>query len=313
LTTRTHGFKGPISSLRVWAEPTVGVDGMTLSVSNLEMDIAQACNLHCFGCCHYSNYGLKGVIPFDQGREWIAAWVGRLNPRAFSLLGGEPALNPDLIRYIAFAAEVWPEAQRTVVSNGMYLHRHENLFPVLKATGTRLEVSIHSHDDPVYTARSGGPIATLKEQAAAHGVVMTTRDAKTLFHVTYRGYGPTMRPFEDEDPRRSWEVCQNKRCITLWQGRLWKCPPIAFLRLVLERHDLTGCAAWQPYLEYQGVPPTAGDAAISRVFAQTEEDICGMCPARFNLIKKTNVTDPFKFGDPLPFEVIRGPAPEKTA
>ncbi len=283
---------------------------MTLSVSNLEMDIAQACNLHCFGCCHYSNYGLKGVIPFSQGQEWIAAWAPRVTPRAFSLLGGEPALNPDLIQYIVFAAEVWPEAVRTVVSNGMYLHRHENLFPTLKATNTQVEVSIHSHDDPVYTARSHGPIQELKDRAAEHGVRLTTRERKTLFHVTYRGYGPTMRPFTDENPRQSWEVCQNKRCITLWQGRLWKCPPIAFLRLILERYDLVSSPDWQPYLEYLGVPPTASDAGISRVFALGEEDICGMCPSRLNLIKKTNVTDPFKFGDPLPFEVVRGQLPD---
>ena len=283
---------------------------MVISVSNLEMDIAQACNLHCFGCCHYSNYGLKGVIPFSEGREWIAAFSHRLTPRAFSILGGEPALNPDLCRYIAFAAEVWPGAVRSVVSNGMFLHRHKDLFAILKATDTRLEVSIHSHDDPVYTARSSGPIQDLKEQAAAHGVAMTTRERKLLFHVTYRGYGPTMRPFTDENPHQSWAFCQNKRCITLWQGRLWKCPPIAFLRLVLEQHGLLSSAAWQPYLEYQGVPPDASDAGILRVFADSEEYICDMCPAKLNLIKKTNVTDPFKFGDPLPFEVVRGKLPD---
>jgi hypothetical protein len=63
-------------------------------------------------------------------------------------------------------------------------------------------------------------------------------------------------------------------------------------------------------LEYQGVPLTASDAGISRVFAQGEEDICGMCPASLNLIKKINVTDPFKFGNSLPFKIIKGQIPD---
>jgi len=52
-----------------------------------------------------------------------------------------------------------------------------------------------------------------------------------------------MMPFADGDPRSSWEVCRQ-----LHEGKLWKCPNIAYLGMQAEKFSLD--PAWEPYLEY---------------------------------------------------------------
>jgi hypothetical protein len=278
---------------------------MPIPVPQLEMDIAHVCNLHCFGCAHYSNYALKGVVGFETGSAWLVAWAARLTPRTVSILGGEPALNPDLCRYIRLVGALWPEARREVISNGLALDRHPDLFPTLKATGTSLEISLHSQHDRRYMERALPVLAALKEQAAASGVRVAVRETMNRFHVSYRGAGPGMRPFADGNPRRSWQICVNKGCVTLHQGRLWKCPPLAFLGLVADRYDLHRVPDWQPYLAYRGLELSAKDEEIAAFYAAAAEPVCGMCPTRLNLIENLDITSPYSPDAPQPFHKVR--------
>ena len=271
----------------------------------MEMDIAHACNLHCYGCSHYSNHTLKGVLGFDVGDAWLRAWHRRVRPGQFALLGGEPALNPDLSRYVRLVAELWPEARREVISNGMFLDRHPDLFRALGETGTSLELSIHSRHDAPYLERMEAVLAAVRDKAQAEGVNVNARVAMDHFHVSYRGYGTAMRPFADGDPVRSWHHCRNKGCITLHLNRLWKCPPIAFLGLVLDRYGLGDLPDWQPYLADPGVGLDGADEDILRLYQDREEPICAMCPARPNMIQNLDVTRPFQAGDAPPFRRVR--------
>ena len=274
---------------------------MTLPVPHLEMDITHVCNLHCFGCCHYANYSLKHAVPFATGREWLTAWAARVVPAEFGILGGEPSLHPELCAYLELVSALWPECGRVLVSNGLSLSRHPELFSVLRATGTRLEISLHSHDDRVYQARMARLLPEIREQAVRAGVTLELREEKHLFHVTYRGFGAEMRPFQDRNPQGSWQHCMNRTCTTLYKNRLWKCPPIAYLSLVAERYGLDAVSEWQPYLAYQGVPLQAGDEEIAAVFAEQAASICAMCPASVNPIMLTEVTRQYRPGEPPPY------------
>lgn len=255
-----------------------------IPIQALEMDIAFGCNLRCDGCTHYSNYPQKGLVPFATGREWIAAWSARVTPEKFTLLGGEPSLNPDLIPYIELAAEIWPEAVRRVVSNGLVLDRRHGLWEALARTGTGLEISVHSRD-PVYRDRFMPKAVAIDEAHQEWGFDLHFRDS-ILFLRTYRGTGRDMLPFEDGNPRASWVFCTSRFCVSLHQGRLWKCPPIAHLGRVAAMFDLVRHPQWQPYLAYRGYGLEASDAELTAFLAREEEPICGMCPATMALREK---------------------------
>jgi len=93
-----------------------------------------------------------------------------------------------------------------------------------------------------------------------------------------------MAPYDDDDPRLSWEHCPAKYCPQLLDGAIAKCGPIAYLPMQDARYKLA--ATWRPYLAYQPLAAACSDAALAEFFAREEEPICAMCsasPQRFAL------------------------------
>ncbi|MFA6021570.1 MAG: radical SAM protein [Rhodospirillales bacterium] len=264
--------------------------GKIFVIPFLEMDVAFACDLHCPNCTHYSNYGLKGYVPFALGSEWLRAWARRLIPKTFSLLGGEPTLNPDLLSYLDLIAELWPGSERALISNGLGLHRHPGLFERLAATKTRLEVSFHSFKDPDYVQRFNEALMAIETARQRLGFDFVYRPNETTFYRTYRGQGAGMRPYEDKEPHASWTECYNKLCCTIHEGRLWKCPPLAFLGKVVDRFGLRAVPEWQPYLAYRPLAPDVSDEVLHAFFRHEEILECAMCPARLEFSENGLVT-----------------------
>ena len=102
-----------------------------------------------------------------------------------------------------------------------------------------------------------------------------------------------MAPFDDQDPRSSWEHCKARECKQLFEGRIWKCAPLAYLRKQNEKHHLS--PAWSPYLAYEPLGPECSDSELADFLATEEEWYCGMCPAA-----------PTHFEKPLPFPPTKG-------
>jgi len=251
-------------------------------LSYLEMDIQYACNLHCRACSHYSNHTIKGGVDFARGAAWMDRWATRLMPQRFRMLGGEPTLNPDLCRFIRHAAAIWPNSRREVVSNGFFLARHPDLYQALAETGTRLNITLHDID-PEYLAKVDPD--GIVEAGRRHGFpvgIATATEAE--FHRLYRGEGRDMLPFDDHSPGKSWQVCREKECPTIHLGRLWKCPPVAFLNNIDERFGLFEKAEWQPYLQHKGLSSDCTDDEILR-YVGAPESVCGMCPTRLVAVR----------------------------
>jgi hypothetical protein len=262
----------------------------------VEMDITHVCNLHCRFCSHYSNYTLKGVVPLTTAAPWLNALHQKVIPTSFYLLGGEPALNPDLCEYIWLIAELWPDIERGMVTNALLLDRHPQLWETLAETGTTIAISRHSNSDRPYLDKFEPAVAQAQQMAERHGVNLIVREGYYAFYRTYQGEGPSMRPFQEGKPEESWSVCANRFCTSLYQGRLWKCPPIAFLELVLKKFGLENHPDWTPYLTYGGLDvhsSTAEYAAFMKA-NYAPEKICGMCPTQLSFFEHEDVTSPFR-------------------
>ncbi|OAN50176.1 hypothetical protein A6A04_01840 [Paramagnetospirillum marisnigri] len=262
----------------------------------VEMDIAHVCNLHCRFCSHYSNYTLKGVVPLATAAPWLDALHRKVIPNSFYILGGEPTLNPDLCDYIWLVAELWPDIERGVVTNGLMLDRHPDLWSTLAETGTILAISRHSRSDQPYLDKFEPAMVKAEEMAKRHGVNLIRREGYYAFYRTYQGEGPGMRPFAEGNPGQSWTVCANRYCMSLYQGRLWKCPPIAFLEMVLRKFGLEGHEAWAPYLAYRGLDVHASMPEYAAFMKANfgPEPICGMCPTQLDFFEHEDVTTPFR-------------------
>jgi len=99
----------------------------------------------------------------------------------------------------------------------------------------------------------------------------------------YKGFAEEMLPVYDYND--AWYESNHARCqansyITLYRGRMFKCPPIGVLEHTLTTFDIADSPAWAPYLQgYKTVGTNSTDAEIQAWFEQQAkpEQVCNMC------------------------------------
>ncbi|MFQ5732854.1 MAG: hypothetical protein ACE5KM_12980, partial [Planctomycetaceae bacterium] len=67
-------------------------------------------------------------------------------------------------------------------------------------------------------------------------------------------------------------------CLQLHDGKLWKCPAIAYLGIQDRKYGLG--ESWKPYLAYEPLEVECSDAELREFVERRVEAACGMCPAR---------------------------------
>jgi len=248
-----------------------------IECANLELHVAHGCNLSCESCAHYSNHHHAGMLSLAAAREWLLAWNQRLSPRQFSLLGGEPCLNSALPQFVWLAREKFPTSEIIVVSNGFLLNQHPRLPVALRGTKTTLHISVH-HDSDEYQRKLEPVRELVADWQRRWGIDVSWRDSFENWTRRYRGFGKEMQPFDDGDPEASWRSCPAKWCLQLHEGKLWKCPAIAYLGMQDRKYGLGD--EWRPYLEYEPLGPDCSDVELWEFVERQTEAVCGMCPAR---------------------------------
>ena len=71
------------------------------------------------------------------------------------------------------------------------------------------------------------------------------------------GFGSSMIPYDDNNPRKSWENCISKHAIQLHENKLWKCPALAYLPMQSKKYNLSD--KWEPYLKYTPIDVNSTD------------------------------------------------------
>ena len=261
-----------------------------IDLGHLEIHAWHGCNLSCESCSHYSSLGLKGGPTADECAQWMKGWSGRLKPLIFSIVGGEPTLNRDLARIVRVAGAMWPEAGIRVVTNGFLLARHPELPRVLSELGKRalLDVSSH-HSGTEFQAKFTKVENIVREWVADFGIRARIAPSDKYWTRRYGIREDGGVAFGDGDPRLAWKNCVGKKSPQIFDGKLWKCPPIAYFDLLAARVKLE--ESWHTLAHtYRALEPDCSDADLRAFFAKEEEKICRLCP---------NKPEPFKLPNPL--------------
>lgn len=233
----------------------------------------------------------------DELRNSMALWNKRLLPQMFAILGGEPCLHRDLVDIVYMTRDLWPDSRTRLelVTNGLLLHLHPGLPQALADTGTRLSVSIHG-DGSVsekYQDKISRALALARIWRTKFGIDLLELPSMTWAR-GYRGFGNDIMPFEDNDPARSWQNCvTGQKCFQLFENRLWKCAPLAYLQLQDRKFHLSG--KWARYLNYEPLGPECTDEEIIEFFNRKAESVCGMCPSDPQEFTKRNPLLPLRF------------------
>jgi molybdenum cofactor biosynthesis enzyme MoaA len=89
-------------------------------MSNIEFHVAHGCNLTCESCSHYSNHNHTGILTVEESQEQMIPWSKRIKPKWFSLMGGEPTLNKNLVEIVELSAKIWRDTKIRVITNGSF-------------------------------------------------------------------------------------------------------------------------------------------------------------------------------------------------
>jgi hypothetical protein len=249
-----------------------------IPLRNLELHVTHACNLSCRQCTHYSNHRHRGMLAPDEADGQMGLWSGRLRPTFFSLLGGEPTLNSALCQIVRIAHGHWPCSRLQLVTNGFLLGRHPELPAVLEETGCQLEISVH-HQSREYQELLEPVRQLIDTWQQQYCLRINWRASSARWTRTYQGDGATMRPYHDGRPRQSWENCRARWCPQIHEGKLWKCPQLAYLQMQLEKVGIRDDLDWQSYLDYRPLDPACTDAELREFVSREDEHYCAMCPA----------------------------------
>jgi organic radical activating enzyme len=250
-----------------------------IHLRSLEFHAAHACNLYCAQCSHYSNLHTGGIVSVSEARENFDAWAGRLQPRKFAILGGEPTLNPDLCEILVLGRFAFRGARKLLVSNGFFLDRHPKLPKVLCENYYKLEISQHGND-PTYLEKFAAVLETVaKYRRDFPQLVIGIRQSHLGWRRQYRVEDGKALPILSR-PRDGWRACIQKHCTQLYRRHLWKCPALTYFGLMQRKLRLESIPDWQLFRDYQACPPTASDDEVRRFLASEEIPQCGLCPDR---------------------------------
>ena len=261
-----------------------------IDIEQLELHVTHACNFTCEGCSHYSNHGHTGNISLDDCEEWLYGWSKRVKPKTFTILGGEPTLNKDLPEIVYMVRAMFPDPTTgiDVITNATGLHLQPRLPQMLVATGATLAVSIHSTEHPNYIKKFKRGYKLAKKWKHDLGVWVEFWDFTNKEWVRqYKGFGDRMMPYEDNNPRKSWEVCISKYAMQLHEGKLWKCPALAYLPMQAKKYNLSD--KWNPYLKYQSLDVDCTDEELEEFLNREDESFCSMCPANRDVYTKPDL------------------------
>ncbi len=257
-----------------------------LVIPHIEWHLAHSCNFTCESCAHFSNHGHSGIVSKETLIEWYSNWNQRLLPREIDLLGGEPLLNKEVLDILLTTKQMWPDSQIRLITNGILLSKFPNLPRILKETNTVLVISMHS-DHADYLHKMSKVFNLIDTWKREFNIDVKTVDSYNNWSKLYKGYGNNIEPYTDNDPEQSWNNCiTGQDCFQLYEGNIYKCSPLAYLKLQKQKYKLS--SKWDLYLNYEPLRPTASDNEVEEFFNKKAEQYCGMCPSRPTSFLKNN-------------------------
>ena len=205
---------------RLLVNPLIERMGITRCVPRTEMDfqfeiaLAEHCNLNCAGCDHFSPLAKPEFANYEEVERDFSRLSSLFHGRAkkVQLLGGEPLLHPELIKFLKMARGNFPDAEIVIVTNGVLLLDQPEEF-WLACGENNIVISVSNY--PIQLNHK-----EIEKRAADHGVV---------YHYCSTGKSSIMKHFNLDvkglqDSRKNFLLCYRaNQCIYLQRGRLYTC------------------------------------------------------------------------------------------
>jgi len=252
--------------------------------------VIRGCNLSCEGCTTFSDLKHSGYTTWDQGRRWLQPWTERLELPAIGFMGGEPLMNPDIKSWIHGVRDLLPQSQIRFVTNGLLLHKHWDVFELLRnIKNSVFKISYHVNDSgldlniqKIFDSGAWIPVQEFgidrwldREHNFRFQIAKPDR-----FLRTFKNNYENMMP-HNSDPRQAFECCVQQRCPLLFENKIFKCGTVGLTPQLLKRFGNPNQEQWQPYL-VDGLTIDSSDQDIENFVNNfgKPHSICRQCPSQ---------------------------------
>lgn len=183
---------------------------------SFEVALAEHCDLNCAGCDHFSPLAEPELADYGETARDFARLSSLFHGHAkkIHLLGGEPLLHPDLVKFLKMARESFPDAVIDITTNGVrLLTQPEEFWLACKENNiliqlTKYPISLNFDEMEKRAADYG---VEYRYYGGSGTVVKTT----SLYKLDVKG---------QQDSSRNYLICHRaNNCVYLKHGRLYTC------------------------------------------------------------------------------------------
>jgi MoaA/NifB/PqqE/SkfB family radical SAM enzyme len=256
----------------------------------LEWMITTSCNLACPGCDRFIEFSHNWTEPYDSVVERMKQWSRIVQPENLTLIGGEPLIHPRIYDIIKTARHYFPKTTIEIATNGLLLGKKPYLKKVMLETGNcKINLSLHNNDSKVQNKIFELVDKHLLDKKwkqidsnywQRKSIVVDIMEVDDWFDYR-RNIDGKLKPWTDGDASASYNACGVSIFPIVYNGVMYKCPPISMLRTHLKKFNRLDDVDWQPYLNYLGITPQSSGKEIKKFIKNITQPhwICEMCPA----------------------------------
>lgn len=258
----------------------------------INIHIHHRCNLACDGCNHFSDLTDKNTpdVDGDQFLKDIHSIAQNINViEHLAILGGEPLLRKDFEYLFKKALSILEEhnfnmKKLFLYTNGLLLHKNLYIKDLLEKYRFNLQITFHPNKK---SKTKNVLINNLKKSADI--IRKKTNVSMWRPHTWKKHYAEKdskIYPFFSKDIEASYNNCTCPNAQVM-DGKIYKCAPIAYLSLALQKTGQLKDKFWQPYLNYKPADVSSKHELVE--FFKTHkraEKICSMCPSEAHWIQK---------------------------
>ena len=188
-------------------------------LKHVEIHLVDHCNLNCKFCDHFAPLAKKFFLSVDEFQKDIErlAYILKSELEELMLLGGEPLLHPNLIKFFPIARKYFPKTKIILMTNAILLKvQTKEFWDALKEnsidlTVTKYPIDLNWEELEAIANTNGIDIIYYKDK----------NELKTSYHVPLDLDGK-------QNCLKSFLGCFHaNNCVLLKQGRLYTCSIIA--------------------------------------------------------------------------------------
>jgi len=260
-----------------------------LNLPFLEVMVLRSCNLSCKGCTTFSDLKHQGDYgQWSQTKEWLEQWNQRLNIEAIGFMGGEPLIHPHINEWIIGARQILPTAQIRFVTNGLLLEKNLEIIDTLYELGNSvLKISVHVEDDRInrmikyiMNRFEWKPVTEFHiNRWSTNNEFKFQINRPERFYQTFKGTYSDMKPHDNNPADAFNQLCVQKKCPLLFEGKLYKCGTAGLTPHILKKFNNPNIELWEPYTN-TGLDLNCDNEELEKFIKNfgKPHSICRQCP-----------------------------------